>query len=171
MRLVVFAAASAAVLGFAGLAQAAETCKARATFQPAPSFDSTGLEDRDHWVTINYRVDAEGRTTEVRVREAEAGDDFRAAAVKAVKAWRFDTENCDLDHARVREATLRYWPVAGKGLRAAINPDLPSGEEVGEGDASSAPLVVDRKVKEMARRQGKRYGSGRDEPGYVLDGR
>ncbi|NEX92020.1 energy transducer TonB [Caulobacter sp. 17J65-9] len=171
MRLVVFAAASAAVLGFAGLAQAADTCKAQATYQPAPSFDTTGLEDRDHWVTVSYRVDAEGRTTEVRVREADAADAFRTAAVKAVKSWRFDTQYCDLDHARVREATLRYWPVAGKGLRAAVNPELPSGPEVGEGDASATPVVVDRKAREMARRQGKRYDSERNEPGYVLDGR
>lgn len=171
MKTIVFAAATAAVVGFAGFAQAEETCKAKAVHKPAPSFDSSGLENRDHWVTIAYRVDAEGRTTEVSLKEADAADRFSAAAVKAVKAWRFDAESCAPDKARVREVTLRYWPVAGRSFRAAVNPDLPAGEMIGEGDASPAPVAVDRKVRAAAYRQGKPYGASRnDEPGFVLGG-
>lgn len=171
MKTLAFAAATAAVVGCAGFAQAAESCKAEAVHRPAPSFDSSGLENRDHWATIVYRVDAEGRTTEVRLKEADAAERFSAAAVKAVKNWRFDAESCALDKARVREVTLRYWPVAGRSYRVAVNPDLPTGEAVGEGDASPAPVMVDSKLRYEAHRQGKLHESSRnDEPGYVLGG-
>jgi protein TonB len=60
-----------------------------------PEFETRGRVPPAGWVTVRFRVDTDGRTTDIAVVEASPDGRYEDAALAAVRRWRFKpaTEN------------------------------------------------------------------------------